>query len=56
MSFREGDETETRAEAYGDPIPKNVTFLDQKLKEANFGGLRAERAALRVPKSEKRLK
>jgi hypothetical protein len=28
-----GDETETREEAYGDPIPQNVNFLDQKSKE-----------------------
>ena len=27
-----GDETETRKEAYGDPIPQNVNFLDQKSK------------------------
>ena len=27
-----GDETETREEAYGDPIPQNVNFLDQKSK------------------------
>ncbi len=28
-----GDKTETRAEAYGDPIPQHVHFLDQKSKE-----------------------
>ena len=30
LSFREGgDETETFEEAYGDPIPQNLNFLDQ---------------------------
>ena len=30
LSSERGDETETREEAYGDPIPQNVNFLDQK--------------------------
>ena len=33
-----GDETETREEAYGDPIPQNVKFLDQKSKAPSNGG------------------
>ena len=33
LSSERGDETETREEAYGDPIPQNVNFLDQKSKE-----------------------
>ena len=28
LSSERGDETETREEAYGDPIPQNVNFLD----------------------------
>ena len=32
LSSERGDETETREEAYGDPIPQNVNFLDQKSK------------------------
>ena len=32
LSSERGDETETREEAYGDPIPQNVSFLDKKSK------------------------
>jgi hypothetical protein len=31
-SSERGDETRTREKAYGDPIPQNVNFLDEKQK------------------------
>ena len=31
-----GDETETREEAYGDPIPQNVNYIDQKSKSISM--------------------
>ena len=34
LSSERGDETETREEAYGDPIPQNVNFLDEKSKSS----------------------
>ena len=31
-----GNETETREEAYGDPIPQNVNYIDQKSKSISM--------------------